>query len=73
MATTDEVEGAGLVAGSASPIGLDGIRVIADDSVLLGSNFLVGANREDYHLRNANYGRDFTAGVITDIALSQGG
>ena len=73
LATAEEVEGAGLVAGSASPIGLDGIRVIADDSVLLGSNFLVGANREDYHLRNANYGRDFTAGVITDIALAKAG
>ena len=73
LATADEVEGAGLVAGSASPIGLDGIRVIADDSVLLGSNFLVGANREDYHLRNANYGRDFTASTITDIALAKAG
>ena len=73
LATAEEVEGAGLVAGSASPIGLEGIRVIADDSVLLGSNFLVGANREDYHLRNANYGRDFTASVITDIALAKAG
>ncbi|MYB47912.1 MAG: proline--tRNA ligase [Dehalococcoidia bacterium] len=73
LATAEEVEGAGLVAGSASPIGLDGIRVIADDSVLLGSNFLVGANREDYHVRNANYGRDFTADTITDIALAKAG
>ncbi len=73
LATAGEVEGAGLVAGSASPIGLDGIRVIADDSVLLGSNFLVGANREDYHVRNANYGRDFTADVMTDIALAKSG
>ncbi len=73
LATAEEVESAGLVAGSASPIGLDGIRVIADDSVLLGSNFLVGANREDYHLRNANYGRDFTASTIKDIALAKAG
>ena len=73
LATAKEVEGAGLVAGSASPIGLEEIRVIADDSVLLGSNFLVGANREDYHVRNANYGRDFTADVITDIALAKTG
>ena len=73
IATPDEVQKAGLVAGSASPIGLDGIRIIADDSVLLGSNFVVGANKEDYHLRNGNYGRDFTAETITDIALAKEG
>jgi prolyl-tRNA synthetase len=73
IASPDEVQKAGLVAGSASPIGLDGIRVIVDDSVLLGSNFVVGANKEDYHLRNANYGRDFTAEIMTDIALAKEG
>ncbi len=73
LATAEEVEQAGLVAGSASPIGLDGIRIIADDSVLLGSNFLVGANKENYHLRNANYERDFSADTITDIALAKAG
>ena len=73
LATPDEVRAKGLVAGSASPIGLDGIRIIADDSINMGSNFVVGANRQDYHLRNSNHPRDFNADVITDIALAEEG
>lgn len=73
LASPDEVRKAGLVAGSASPVGLDGIKVIADDSVGIGSNFVVGANKEDYHLRNANYPRDFKADTVADIALAQDG
>ena len=73
LATPEEVEEAGLVAGSASPVGLNGVRVFADDSIQMGSNFAVGANREDYHLVNANYPRDFEADVITDLALAEVG
>ena len=73
LATEEEVKQAGLVAGSASSIGLRGIRGIADDSIALGANFVVGANRPDYHLRHANYPRDFQPNVIADIALAQEG
>ncbi len=73
LATPEEVQAAGLVAGSASPVGLEGIRTIADDSITLGSNFVVGANRQDYHLRNANYPRDFQVDLVTDIALAEAG
>ena len=72
FATSAELKDAGIVAGSASPIGLD-VRTVADDSVTSGTNFVVGANREDYHLRNANYPRDFTADIVTDIALAEQG
>ena len=73
LASQEEVEEAGLVAGSASSIGLEGIRTVADDSITLGSNFVVGANRPDYHLRNANYPRDFRPDVIEDITLAEPG
>ena len=73
LATPAEVEEAGLVAGSASSVGLSGTRTVADDSIQLGSNFVVGANRRDYHLRNANHPRDFKADVIADIALAKAG
>ena len=73
LATPEEVERAGLVAGSASPVGLAGVKVVADDSIHLGSNFVVGANKEDHHLLNANYPRDFKADVVTDIALAEAG
>ena len=73
LATPEEVQKAGLVAGSASPVGLTGVKTVADDSIHLGSNFVVGANKPDYHLRNANHPRDFEADVIADIALAQEG
>ena len=73
LATRDEVKGSDLIAGSASPVGLSKIRVVADDSVLLGSNFVAGANKQDYHLQNVNYPRDFKADLITDIALAKEG
>jgi len=63
----------GLVAGSASPVGLTGIRVIADDSVLTSHNLVAGANRPDVHYRNVNHGRDWKAEVVTDISLAQEG
>ena len=73
LASPDEVGAKGLVAGSASPIGLDGIRIIADDSIDMGTNFVVGANKPDYHLRNSNHPRDFKADIIADIALAEEG
>ncbi|MCH7800234.1 MAG: proline--tRNA ligase [Chloroflexi bacterium] len=73
LATPAEVAEAGVVAGSASPVGLEGVRIIADDSVELGSNFVVGANKQDYHLKNANFPRDFSADIKTDIAMAQAG
>jgi prolyl-tRNA synthetase len=73
LATEGEVNEAGLVAGFASPIGVKGIKVMADDSITSGSNFIVGANKPGYHLRNANYPRDFQVDLIADIALARSG
>ncbi len=73
VATPAEVEEAGLVAGSASPVGLSGVRTVADVSIDVGSNFVAGANREDYHLRNVNHPRDFQVDLLTDIGLAREG
>ncbi len=73
LATDGEVAGAGLVAGSASPLGLSGIRTVADDSVTEGINFVAGANRPDFHVRNLNYPRDFAVDLVLDIASAQAG
>jgi prolyl-tRNA synthetase len=73
MATEAEVIEKGLVPGAASPVGVKGIRVIADESVTSGTNFVAGGNKPDTHLKNVNYGRDFTADIITDIALARAG
>jgi len=71
LATDEEVKGVGLVAGSASAVGLNGIKRIADTSITKGANFVVGANKPDIHLTGANYPRDFEVDVLTDIALAQ--
>ena len=73
LAADGEVQAAGLVAGSASPVGITGIRRVADASITRGGNFVVGANRPDTHFRNANYPRDFQVDLLTDIALTQPG
>ena len=73
LAEDDEVAAAGIVAGSASAIGISNIRRIADDSITNGGNFVVGANKPDTHYRNTNYPRDFDADLVTDIALTEPG
>ncbi len=73
IAAESEVAEAGIVAGFASPIGTKGVKVVADDSITLGSNFIAGANKAGYHFRNVNYPRDFQADIIADIALAHQG
>ena len=73
MATEAEVMAAGIVAGAASPVGMRGIRVVADDSVTSGTNFVAGGNKPDTHLRNVNYPRDFKAEMVADIARARAG
>ena len=73
LATDQEVKDAGLHAGFASQIGLKGVLTIADDSIRTGHNFVAGANKPDFHVRNANHPRDFEPEIITDIALARAG
>lgn len=72
-ATDAEITDVGAVPGYASPRGLSGVRVIVDDSVRMGGNFVAGANREGYHLLNINYPRDFEAEIEGDFALARDG
>ncbi|MFC1909573.1 proline--tRNA ligase [Chloroflexota bacterium] len=73
MATEAEVAAAGIVAGAASPVGIRGIKVVADDSISSGTNFIAGGNKPDTHLRNVNYLRDFNPEIIGDIARARAG
>ena len=73
LATEAEAIKAGIVAGAASPIGIKGIKIIADDSVTLGANFVAGANKPETHLKNVNYPRDFKADLVIDIAQARAG
>ena len=73
LATDSEVAAAGLVAGSASPVGLNGFRTVADLSIPSLRNAVAGGNRPDIHLRNVNYERDFTATEVVDIGTARAG
>ena len=73
LATNEEVEGAHLVAGSASPVGLKDIKIIVDEAIKNGTNYVAGANKPDYHIKNVNFPRDFTADIVADISLAMAG
>jgi prolyl-tRNA synthetase len=44
-------------------------RVIADYSVMNMINFVAGANKENYHLKNVNIGRDFNVEAFADLRI----
>ncbi len=73
LANADEAAAAGLTPGSTSPVGLSGIRRIADPSIQQGANFAAGANQPGKHYVNVNYPRDFEVDEITDIATAREG
>jgi len=58
--------------GSLGPVGLKGVRIVADRALAGRKNMITGANRDDFHLRNASPGRDFTP-EFADIRQVQRG
>jgi len=54
--------------GFAGAVGIKA-RIIADYSLLGTHNCVMGANREDYHLRNVNQGRDFKVEGYADLRV----
>lgn len=74
-ATTEEIRAAGSEPGYGSPIEIDrsGVLLVVDDLIPDSPNLVAGANRVDYHVANVNYGRDFEADIVTDIAAAADG
>lgn len=72
-AREDEIRAVGAEPGYASPIGLKDVLVLADDAVPASPNLVAGANEPGYHLRNTNYGRDWSAALVTDLAAADAG
>jgi len=70
-ATIKKVTGAPV--GFAGPIGLKDIKIVADISVQHMSNFVVGANEADKHLKNVNLERDFKVARFDDIRYVEEG
>jgi prolyl-tRNA synthetase len=72
-ATEDEIRSVGAVPGYASPLGLKNTLVVVDDLIPSSPNLVAGANDVGYHLLNVNYGRDYQADLVVDIAAAQEG
>ncbi|MDP3185649.1 MAG: proline--tRNA ligase [Anaerolineales bacterium] len=76
-ATEEEICAMGAVPGYASPVGLVvgsfGGLIVVDDTIPESPNLVAGANDEGYHLLNVNYGRDYKANIIADIAAADAG
>lgn len=75
LAYRGEVEALGFPVGFLSPLGLGTvseaaaqIRVVADTAVADTPNLVFGTNRSDHHYINVNFGRDFEAETVADIA-----
>ena len=72
-AQVEEIKGAGMEPGYGSPIGAHGTVVVVDDLVARSANLVAGANREGFHYRNVNVGRDYEPEVVADITNAQEG
>jgi prolyl-tRNA synthetase len=76
-ATEEEILAIGAVPGYASPVGLkvksSQCLIVVDDLIPGSMNLVAGANEDGYHLKNVNYGRDYQADMVADIAAAQEG
>ena len=72
-ATVEEIRAAGMEPGYGSPIGAHDTTVVVDELIAKSPNLVAGANREGFHYRNVNVGRDFAPDVTADITSAQAG
>ncbi len=63
----------GAPVGFAGPVGLKGVRIIADHAVRHVRNMVVGANKADTHYLNANLDRDFPPPQFADLRNAKAG
>ena len=63
LASYDDILTLNSVEGFVGPVNLKDVRILVDEEVTLLRNFVVGANKKNYHLRNVNYKRDFEGTV----------
>jgi prolyl-tRNA synthetase len=70
-ATTEEIRAIGAEPGYGSPVGVRDAFIVVDESIRDSPNLVAGANREGWHLKNVNLGRDYQADVVADIATAE--
>jgi prolyl-tRNA synthetase len=69
--TIERVTGAPV--GFAGPLGVKGYEIIADTATKDMINFVTGANQQDKHYINVNWGRDVDPAQYADIRLASAG
>lgn len=72
-ATADEIVRTGAAPGYASAIGLKDAAIVVDDLIPKSQNLVAGANEAGYHLKNTNYGRDYSAEIVVDLVQAKEG
>ena len=72
-ATAEEIQKADAATGYASPIGLKDALIVVDDLIPRSPNLVAGANETGFHLRNTNYGRDYSAEIVEDLVQAREG
>jgi len=72
-ATAEEILSGGAAAGYASAIGLKEALIVVDDLIPQSNNLVAGANEAGYHLKNTNYGRDYSAEIVADLIQAKAG
>jgi len=63
----------GSVGGFTGPTGLRNCTIVVDSELVGLKNMCAGACKEDHHIINVNYGRDYKADIIADLKLLQAG
>jgi prolyl-tRNA synthetase len=58
--------------GSLGPVGVKGLRLLADNLLQGRENMICGANKNDYHLRNVTPGEDFSAEFLDLRQVAEG-
>jgi prolyl-tRNA synthetase len=74
VAVAEEIVSAGAVPGYASAVGLGKeALIVVDDLIPQSQNLVAGANESGWHLKNTNYGRDYSAEVVANLVQAQEG
>lgn len=59
----------GCVGGFTGPVGLHDCKIVVDSELVGLKNLVAGANKEDYHTKNVNYGRDYEGDIVVDLKI----
>lgn len=63
----------GAKAGFSGPIGLKDAKLYIDERLTKMKNLVVGANKDDMHIKNTNYKRDFDGIIVKDLLQAREG